>query len=773
MSDFFSTVAIDFSKINFNWFYENYSSNTGILHTNQSANGDRLQIDGALGTKFDFLTVCGNSLSASATGHLTGGTISEVSVYNVTTLQGWSLYNITAAPSALSFDSVASTLGNSDDFTWLQQQLSGQDLVQLSDFDDVGYGFAGNDTVTGNGGNDKLFGGVGDDDVSGGVGNDSVLGFDGYDSLYGGDGKDTLLGETGDDYLFGGLGDDFLDGGDGNDTMEGGDGNDVYTVDVVADFVQETNANTATGGIDQVNSLLANYTLGANIERGRITATGAANMTGNGLNNILFAGDGDNILNGGLGNDTASYIKATGGVNIDLSLVGPNTQSASGADTLVSIENVSGSNFADLLKGNALANVLDGGAGNDTMIGGDGSDIYVVDSATDVVTETNASLATGGSDTVQSMLSAYTLATNIENGRIMNTGAASMTGNGLNNILVAGAGANSLDGGAGSDTASFLYAGGAVTVNLGTVGAQATGGSGSDTLISIENLTGSNFNDTLTGNSAANVLDGGKGNDTLTGGDGNDMYTIDSTLDIVIETNANSATGGNDTVQSFLSGYTLGNNIENGRVMTSVAGNLTGNALNNALTAGAGNNVLDGAGGDDTVIYNFATAGVTVSLAATGAQATGGSGSDTLLNVENLTGSNFVDHLTGNAVANRLNGGLGSDVLTGGLGADAFIFSTALGTGNIDTITDFSTVDDVILLDNAVMAALGANAVLSASMFAANATGTATSAGVHVIYNTANGHLMYDADGNGAGAAQQIATLGTGLALTAVDILVI
>ncbi len=59
--------------------------------------------------------------------------------------------------------------------------------------------------------------------------------------------------------------------------------------------------------------------------------------------------------------------------------------------------------------------------------------------------------------------------------------------------------------------------------------------------------------------------------------------------------------------------------------------------------------MLDGAAGNDTVSYAFASAGVTVSLASAGAQATGGSGSDTLISIENLIGSGFNDSLTGNA----------------------------------------------------------------------------------------------------------------------------
>ena len=57
-----------------------------------------------------------------------------------------------------------------------------------------------------------------------------------------------------------------------------------------------------------------------------------------------------------------------------------------------------------------------------------------------------------------------------------------------------------------------------MTVSLAIAAAQNTIGAGIDTLANIENLTGSNFNDTLTGNTAANILNGGAGNDTLTAG---------------------------------------------------------------------------------------------------------------------------------------------------------------------------------------------------------------------------------------------------------------
>src|SRR6185436_4909885 len=75
-----------------------------------------------------------------------------------------------------------------------------------------------------------------------------------------------------------------------------------------------------------------------------------------------------------------------------------------------------------------------------------------------------------------------------------------------NDRLEGGAGNDLLNGGSGQDTASYASAASAVTVSLAAAGAQNTQGAGSDTLSSIENLTGSGFNDTLTGNASANTL---------------------------------------------------------------------------------------------------------------------------------------------------------------------------------------------------------------------------------------------------------------------------
>ncbi|HBR68800.1 MAG TPA: hypothetical protein DEA55_05425, partial [Rhodospirillaceae bacterium] len=83
-----------------------------------------------------------------------------------------------------------------------------------------------------------------------------------------------------------------------------------------------------------------------------------------------------------------------------------------------------------------------------------------------------------------------------------------------NDTLDGGAGDDILDGGTGIDRALYNAASSAVTVSLAITAAQNTLGAGIDTLLDIENLTGSGFNDTLTGNSGDNSIDGGSGNDT-------------------------------------------------------------------------------------------------------------------------------------------------------------------------------------------------------------------------------------------------------------------
>lgn len=116
-----------------------------------------------------------------------------------------------------------------------------------------------------------------------------------------------------------------------------------------------------------------------------------------------------------------------------------------------------------------------------------------------------------------------------------------------------------------------------------------------------------------------------------------------------------------------------------------------------------------------------------------------------------------------------MNGGLGADTLQGGTGADSYVFSSALGGGNVDAIVGFSVADDTIVLNNAVFTGLSTGA-LAAGEFVIGAA--AADADDHIIYNSATGQLYFDADGNGGGAAILFATLAAGLALTNNDFIV-
>ena len=208
---------------------------------------------------------------------------------------------------------------------------------------------------------------------------------------------------------------------------------------------------------------------------------------------------------------------------------------------------------------------------------------------------------------------------------------------------------------------------------------------------------------------------------------------------------------------------------------------LFGQDGNDTLMGGAGADELNGGSGSDRASYASATKGLIVSLANPTIN-TGDAFGDVFVSIEYLSGSNYNDSVFGNSSKNALNGGAGDDIikgyggndsLTGYSGADIFIFNSALSAStNVDTITDFAVADDTIQIDNAFFTGLPTG-VLAASAFRANSTGLAGDASDRVIFEFDTGRLFFDADGNGAGARVQFATVAVGLGLTAADFVVI
>jgi serralysin len=216
---------------------------------------------------------------------------------------------------------------------------------------------------------------------------------------------------------------------------------------------------------------------------------------------------------------------------------------------------------------------MDGGLGDDVMRGEAGNDTYYVNSLGDQVIESPG----GGVDTVWTTLAALTLAIEVENLRYNGGGAFWGIGNGLDNtvaggwgadrleggggddVLIGSLGADALIGGAGVDTASYAGAFEGVDARLASGGyaGEALG----DSYAGVENLIGSDFDDVLFGDAGANVLSGrdgsdwlrgeggadvlrgGAGFDALDGGLGDDRFDFDRVTD--------SLPGARDVIQGF------------------------------------------------------------------------------------------------------------------------------------------------------------------------------------------------------------------------------
>lgn len=355
-----------------------------------------------------------------------------------------------------------------------------------------------------------------------------------------------------------------------------------------------------------------------------------------------------------------------------------------------------------------------------------------------------------------------------------------------NDTLNGGAGNDTLNGGAGIDYAYYNTSSLAVKVDLSITITQATGGAGIDTLVGIENLLGSNFNDTLLGNSGNNVLSGGAGNDHLEGRLGVDYLYGGAGNDYLDGGIGTSMLAGD--VGNFLYGGTGNDEMwgvggadklygEDGDDdLYGYVGNdfLSGGNGDDYLCGGLGNDTLNGGTGYDVCSYYDAVSAVIISLNKTTAQATGGAGIDTLVGIEDIIGSKFNDTLIGNSGSNFLFGRAGNDIMTGGLGADFFYFDSALNaTANKDYITDFNAAADTIRLDKTIFTKLTTLGALATSSFRASTTGLAADANDYILYNTISGALFYDINGSASGGSVQFATLAYKPTISAADFVVI
>jgi Ca2+-binding RTX toxin-like protein len=314
---------------------------------------------------------------------------------------------------------------------------------------------------------------------------------------------------------------------------------------------------------------------------------GADTMFGLGGNDEIWGGDGDDTLKGGggaddllggSGIDTASYDDSTVGVAVDLEWEPPGDSrlepivsdhfwpgagyfGTAAGDRLISIENVYGSQHADLLAGNGDSNTLWGSGGDDTLKGGGGADFLYGGSGIDT-----ASYDESAAGVVVSLITGSGSGGDAEDDEL--TAIENLTGSDHDDELRGDDADNVLRGQSGDDTLK--------------------GGGGADT---------------LWGGWGADLLAGGSGADTMYGGHGNDTYFVDSASDVVTES---AGQGTLDRVKTSTT-YSLAAGSEVEVLETTKPDGLTaidlvGNCINNTITGNAGTNVIVGGAGLDTMV---------------------------------------------------------------------------------------------------------------------------------------------------------------------------
>lgn len=606
-----------------------------------------------------------------------------------------------------------------------------------------------NNQIIGNGAANTLSGGNGNDTLKGGGGNDLIIGGLGTDALSGEGGIDTVdyrfsgvggsvnlnsqqaqidgvlesitdfenaYGSQGNDVITGSVVANRLWGENGNDTLDGGLAADQMAGGLgndsyVVEDVGDTVVEEANAGVDLIRSSIT-LTLGANLEN--LTLLGLANINGmgNALNNVMTGNNAANILSGESGDDT--------------------------------------------LNGGAGDDLITGGLGADAMNGGDGIDTVdyrfsAVGGSINLINQ--LALIDGIQEALVSFENAYGSqgTDNITGSSAANllwgeSGNDTINGGGGDDQISGGLGKDVMDGGDGNDTIDYRFGTLGGTINLANQSAKIDGVL--ETLVSFENAYGSSGNDVITGSDGDNKLWGLGGNDSLIGGngaddmaghEGDDIYRFDNVGDKASE----AVNNGIDLIQSTVT-VTLGENIENLTLLNFISTdrasypNGTGNSLDNIIEGNSHRNILSGLNGNDRLF--------------------GKVGSDT------LNGGDGNDALTG---------GEGRDTLVGGFGNDQFVFDSALGNANVDTMKDFNPTDDTIQLDNAIFTRFKVMGPISKGRIVSGANAAAADANDNLIYNTDTGALSYDADGNGASAAIQFVTLTGILALTASDFWVV
>jgi Ca2+-binding RTX toxin-like protein len=451
---------------------------------------------------------------------------------------------------------------------------------------------------------------------------------------------DTLVGGAYESELFtGGTGNDFIDGGWGYDEAQYRDGSSTLSgINVnLKDGIVVGDALIGTDTLRSVEGVKATNFDDIYDARGFSAYSTNAGSKGD-FNSFQGLGGNDTIY--GNRATRVSYEDSMVAVSVDLSAgIGQALNTADrtgdmglvvGVDTFTGVYRIRGSALGDSLVGGGAGRVagdftmeaFEPMAGNDTVDGKDGWDeVYYSNAPTGIRVDMGLSTGQviedgyGGTDTLIGIefVGGGAFDDNIK-------GSDTNAGTSTNQESFAGnKGNDTIDGGGGYDEVAYGDSPAAINVNLASGTAQDGYGT-VDTLLNIEGVEGSAFNDVITGNSADNRLDGRLGDDTMDGGAGTDTaeYNNCLTSGVTVNLTTGKASGemGNDTLLNF-------ENISGSAFADTLTGNAGANLLqgsmgDDTLTGMGGNDTLDGGSGTDTAVFSGNKSNYSISAAANG-----------------------------------------------------------------------------------------------------------------------------------------------------------
>nr|WP_283825364.1 calcium-binding protein [Bradyrhizobium diazoefficiens] len=603
-------------------------------------------------------------------------------------------------------------------------------------FADALSGLAGNDQLQGLNGNDLLDGGQGFDraiysDATGPVTVNLTTGV----ASGTGAGNDTLVGiegATGSDFgdTFNAAGFTGLTGlpgvASGQSSFEGRGGDDVIIGDLNSQGQAVTRVEylsaSAAVTVDMATGTGQSTAAGDTANVGHDTFFNVSTIWGSTYSDTIYGSDnaaftyetyegrgGDDYIDGRGGYDLVAYnsdTATTSGIVVHLAAGIVNGDATVGTDTLRSMEAARGTNFADTFDATGFgqtgaANVGSSGAfndfagagGDDTIIGNGNTRLNYqiaassvsVDLETSVIGTTNAVTVAGHATGATEGTDTFTGVNAVQG----STYADTLLGSSLSNTFTGLGGDDYIDGRGGLDTASYNSLGltsGGVTINLAAGTADGDASIGHDTLHSIEAIQGTNFADTFNAvgygeagalnvgsNGTFNQFEGLGGDDQITGNNNTRILYNNATAAVDVDLATGNATGdasvGHDT-------FTGVNSVSG----SAFADTLSGTANGDSFIGLAGNDIIDGRSGFDTAIYGFSSntiSGINVDLAAGSVTGDVSVGTDTLLSIEAVMGTNFADTFvaTGfgtssanggsNGPINQFQGMGGDDVIAG------------------------------------------------------------------------------------------------------------